>query len=65
MCYLEKFNSNTSHINYQIESWQDLDLWFLAHVESQRRFGMTQGCPLGTIGNEITENDALAQQDLS
>ena len=26
---------------------------------------MTRGCPLGTIGNEITDDDALVQQDLS
>lgn len=57
-------SSNTSHINYQIESWEDLRQWFRAHLESQRRFGMTRGCPLGTIGNEITEDDNLTQQDL-
>ena len=26
---------------------------------------MTRGCPLGTIGNEVTENDELIRQDLS
>jgi len=26
---------------------------------------MTRGCPFGTIGNEVTENDELIRQDLS
>jgi len=26
---------------------------------------MTRGCPLGTVGNEVTENDPLIRQDLS
>ena len=25
---------------------------------------MTRGCPFGTIGNEVTENDELIRQDL-
>jgi len=31
----------------------------------QQRFRMTRGCPFGTIGNELTENDELIRQDLS
>ena len=26
---------------------------------------MTRGCPFGSIGNEVTENDELIRQDLS
>jgi len=26
---------------------------------------MTRGCPFGTIGGEVTENDELIRQDLS
>ena len=26
---------------------------------------MTRGCPFGTLGNEVTENDELIRQDLS
>ncbi len=26
---------------------------------------MTRGCPFGTVGNEVTENDELVRQDLS
>src|SRR5207249_2356819 len=48
-----------------IESWEDLERWFLAHLEAQKAYRMTRGCPFGTIGNEVTENDELIRQDLS
>src|SRR5262249_51181499 len=31
----------------------------------QERFQMKRGCPFGTIGNEVTDNDELIRQDLS
>jgi AcrR family transcriptional regulator len=63
--YLSKISSNSAYINFQVESWEDLQRWFSDHIRLQKQFGMTRGCPLGTIGNEITENDALMQQDLN
>ena len=50
---------------YDIHSWQDLERCLLSHLEAQKRFRMTRGCPLGTVGNEVTENDELLRQDLS
>ena len=63
--YLEVIKTGASPIHYEIESWQGLEEWFLAHVELQKAFRMTRGCPFGTIGNEVTENDELIRQDLS
>jgi AcrR family transcriptional regulator len=63
--YLEVIKTGASPIHYEIESWPDLEKWFLAHVELQKAFRMTRGCPFGTIGNEVTENDELIRQDLS
>ncbi len=62
--YLSAINSNESPVKYEIVSWQDLGRWFASQIELQKRFGMTRGCPLGTIGNELTENDVLVQRDL-
>jgi hypothetical protein len=33
-------------------------------VDLQKRYKMTRGCPFGTVGNELTENDGLIRQDL-
>src|SRR5215472_5250440 len=63
--HLEAIRTGTAPLKYDIESWEDLDRWFLAHLEMQKRFRMTRGCPFGTIGNELTENDELIRQDLN
>src|SRR5262245_24787939 len=63
--YLEAIRDGSSPIRYQIASWDDLESWFVAHVDLQKRFDMTRGCPFGTIGNEVTEKDELIRQDLS
>jgi AcrR family transcriptional regulator len=63
--HLEAIKTGTAPINYEINSWQDLEQWFLANISLQRRFSMTRGCPFGTIGNEVTENDELIRQDLN
>jgi TetR/AcrR family transcriptional regulator, transcriptional repressor for nem operon len=54
-----------SPVNYGIHSWKDLERWFSAQLELQKRFGMARGCPFGTIGNEVTENNELIRQDLN
>lgn len=63
--YLEEIKSGTARVNYEIKSWRDLEKWFMAQVELQKSFEMTRGCPFGTLGNEVTENDELIRQDLS
>ena len=63
--YLEAIQTGGAPLSYEIASWQDLEHWFLAQIELQKSFQMTRGCPFGTIGNEVTENDELIRQDLS
>ena len=63
--YLEEIKTGTAPLNYEIESWEDLDQWFLAQVALQKSFNMTRGCPFGTVGNEITDNDELVRLDLN
>ena len=63
--YLEEIKTGAARVNYEINSWRDLEKWFLAQVELQKSFNMTRGCPFGTLGNEVTENDELIRQDVS
>src|SRR6266446_8907531 len=63
--YLETIKSGTSQVNYEINSWPELEQWFLAHLELQKSYDMTRGCPFGTLGNEATQNDELIRQDVS
>jgi AcrR family transcriptional regulator len=63
--YLDSIESGTAAVNYDITSWDDLERWLAAHVELQKSFRMTRGCPFGTIGNEVTENDDLIRADMN
>ena len=63
--HLEAIKNGAAPLNYRIESWPDLEKWFFAQIELQKRYDMTRGCPFGTVGNEVTENDELIRQDLS
>jgi AcrR family transcriptional regulator len=63
--YLEEIKEGASRVNYEINSWKDLEMWFGAQIELQKSYEMTRGCPFGTLGNEVTDNDELIRQDLS
>jgi len=63
--YLKEIKTGSSKVNYEIDSWRDLEKWFLAHLELQKNFDMTRGCPFGTLGNEATPSDELIRQDVS
>jgi len=63
--YLGDIKSGRSPVNYEINSWRALEKWFLAHVELQKHYEMTRGCPFGTLGNEVTSRDELIRQDVS
>jgi TetR/AcrR family transcriptional regulator, transcriptional repressor for nem operon len=65
LSHLEAIKNGTAPLQYEVSSWKDLEKWFLEQLELQKRFDMTRGCPFGTIGNEVTENDELIRQDLS
>jgi TetR/AcrR family transcriptional regulator, transcriptional repressor for nem operon len=63
--YATAIKTGSAPVNYDIQSWDDLERWFSAQLELQKRFTMKRGCPFGTIGNEVTDNDELIRQDLS
>jgi len=63
--WLEAVRDGTYPADPAIDSWRDLEQWFRAHAKWQKRFQMTRGCPLGTIGNEVTADDELVRQDLT
>jgi len=63
--YLEEIKNGASRVNYEINSWRDLEKWFTTQLELQKGYEMNRGCPFGTLGNEVTANDELVRQDLS
>lgn len=63
--YLDEIRMASARVNYEINSWKDLEKWFTTQVELQKSYEMTRGCPFGTLGNEVTANDELVRQDLN
>jgi len=63
--HLEMIKTNQAPVSYNVNTWQELEQCFLMHIELQKRFDMTRGCPIGTVGNEVTEHDELIRQDVS
>src|SRR5262249_41551572 len=63
--YLNAIRDGTAPLNYEIETWQDLETWFRDQIELQQRFKKNRSWPFVTIGNEVTEDDDLVRQDLS
>ena len=63
--YLGEIKSGAAPVNYEVKSWRDVEKWFRAHLELQKHYAMTRGCPFGTLGNEVTANDELVRQDIS
>jgi TetR/AcrR family transcriptional regulator, transcriptional repressor for nem operon len=63
--YLDEIKTGAARVNYEINSWRDLEKWFAVQVELQKSYEMTRGCPFGTLGNEVTDSDELVRQDLN
>ena len=63
--YLEEIHAGNNPACFEIKGWKDLERFFLVHLELQKSFHMTRGCPFGTIGNGVTEKDELVRQDLN
>jgi AcrR family transcriptional regulator len=63
--HLDAIRRGSYPVDCEVDSWRDLEQWFRAHLKLQKSFQMTRGCPLGTMGNEITASDELIRQDLS
>ena len=62
--YLTEVKTGTSQLHHKLESWGDVQRTFTAHIELLEEFQMRRGCPLGIIGNELTEEDEAIRQDL-
>lgn len=65
LSYIDAVESGNGPVDYEIHSWDDLERWFVGHIELQKHFRMLRGCPFGTIGHGVSEKDELIRQDLS
>lgn len=52
-------------VKYDIESWDDLSLWFQFFINGQKAMNCDRGCPMATIGYELTKAHELIRQDIN
>ena len=62
--FLQSLKDGTCPVRYDITSWDDVKKFFISHIEFQRKFAMTRSCPIGTVANEISEEDELVRKDI-
>jgi AcrR family transcriptional regulator len=63
--HLDRIENGTFPVNFDVDSWEALQSWFDAQIELQRRYSKTRACPIGTIGNDVTEQDELIRKDVA
>jgi TetR/AcrR family transcriptional regulator, transcriptional repressor for nem operon len=63
--YLENIAAATNSINFEVDSWSDLEDCLASKVDFQRKFRMTRGCPMGVLGSELREEEESTRHFLS
>jgi TetR/AcrR family transcriptional regulator, transcriptional repressor for nem operon len=49
---------------YHVTSWDEMEAWFHKYIAYQEMVHFERSCPIGTIGNDVTNDQALLRQDL-
>ena len=62
--YLTEIKGDTSQVHRKLDTWKDLERTFAAHVGLLKQFNMRRGCPLGIIGNELSDKDEAIREEL-
>jgi TetR/AcrR family transcriptional repressor of nem operon len=63
--HMEAIRTCTGFANTLIKSWEDLERFYRSFVDLQKKYNMSRGCPIGQVGNELTEDDDLIRHDVS
>src|SRR5262249_6973569 len=63
--FLSALKCGSTPVCYDVTSWQDLENFFVSHIEFQRKFSMTRSCPIGTVGNEANEGNDQIREDIA
>jgi AcrR family transcriptional regulator len=49
---------------YEINSWKEMEAWFQSYIDYQTSVRYERSCPMGTIGNDLLEDDKELRADL-
>ena len=60
----EVIKNGEAATGYELKTWKDLDAWFQSYIDFQKSVQCQNSCPLGTIGNDLTDEQEVIRQDL-
>ncbi len=60
----EVIRSGKAPTGYNVRTWEDMDAWFDKYIRFQMEVAYELSCPLGTIGNDIADDQELLRQDV-
>jgi len=49
---------------YDIKSWKEMDQWFQGFIDFQKSVNFERSCPIGTIGNDVTDNQENLRKEV-
>lgn len=63
--YLSKMvRSGESDSSYEIKTWEDIEGWFQKYIDYQRAVNFERSCPLGTIGNDLGNDQPMLRMEV-
>lgn len=60
----EIIRSGQAGTGYDLHSWEDFNRWFQSYLDFQQSVDFTRSCPIGTIGNDLSDKQELIRQDI-
>jgi TetR/AcrR family transcriptional repressor of nem operon len=60
----EAIRDGQTPTGYDLKSWKDLDRWFQKYINFQKSVQFERSCPIGTIGNDLSNDQELSRQDV-
>lgn len=60
----EVIKSGEAPTGYDIHSWQDMEKWFQNYIEFQKSVKYELSCPIGTIANDLSNDQEILRQDV-
>lgn len=63
--YLSKvIRSGESPSSYEIKTWEDMERWFQQYIDYQKAVDFERSCPLGTIGNDLSNDQPMLRMEV-
>jgi AcrR family transcriptional regulator len=56
--------SGEAPTGYNVKTWKDFEGWFQSYIDFQKATKFELSCPIGTIGNDIRDEQKLLRQDV-